>query len=114
MQSLSEWWSAFNWRPSLKSIKSAFRAWLIQPRSENCVRRGDRVLCSGSVTNKAEKARRLAIYYGQGSLTTAVDNNGNSYTSQQVDIGQANGGSQVQLMPELPTNFFLTFSAVEQ
>jgi hypothetical protein len=70
-------------------------------------------LCSGSVTNKAEKARNMGIYSGQ-EQTTAIDNEGNSYISQQVSIGQSNGISQVQLMPELPMNFFLTFSAVEQ
>jgi TolB-like protein len=80
---------------------------------KNCVRRGDHVLCSGSVTNKAEKARNMGIYSGQ-EQTTAIDNEGNSYISQQVSIGQSNGISQVQLMPELPMNFFLTFSAVEQ
>jgi TolB-like protein len=79
---------------------------------KSCVRRGDRVLCSGSVTNKADKARNFAIY--GGDWTTAVDNDGNSYRSEQIGIGQANGNTQAQLMPELPTNFFLTFPAVEQ
>jgi TolB-like protein len=79
---------------------------------KNCVRRGDKVFCSGSVTNKADKLRNVVIY--GGDWTTAVDNNGNSYKSDQIGIGQANGGAQGQLMPELPTNFFVSFPAVEQ
>jgi TolB-like protein len=79
---------------------------------KSCVRRGDKAFCSGSVTNKADKLRALVIY--SGDWTTAVDNNGNSYNSDQIGIGQANGGGQAQLMPELPTNFFVSFPAVEQ
>ena len=76
---------------------------------KSCVRRGDRVLCSGSVTNKADKPRTFIIYED----TTVVDNDGNSYKSEKIGIGQANGGTQTQLMPGLTTNFFVTFPAVE-
>jgi TolB-like protein len=79
---------------------------------KSCVRRSDRVLCSGSVTNKAEKARYFSITGGE--WTTAVDNNGNSYQTDHIGIGQANNANQVQLMSELPVNFFLSFPGIGQ
>lgn len=72
---------------------------------KGCVRRGDRIVCTGVVTNKANRARRFGIHDGNG-YTTAVDNNGNSYTSNEVFIG---GGWAAELMPELPMNFYLSF-----
>src|SRR4029077_5089605 len=49
---------------------------------KSCVRHGDRILCSGSVTNKGDKARDFYIMPGEGS-TTAVDNNGNALAADQ-------------------------------
>lgn len=73
---------------------------------KSCSSRGDRIVCSGSVTNKANKARPFQISNGYGS-TSAIDNNGNSYAVNQVGIGQGMGAD---LMPDLPMNFFLSFS----
>lgn len=81
---------------------------------KNCTRRGDAMLCSGSVANKAETARTMGIHVGSGDLTSAVDDNGNAYVSQRAGLGQMTGPSQLALIPDLPMNFFLTFSAPEQ
>lgn len=82
---------------------------------KSCVRRGERVLCSCSVTNKADKPRSIAMMSDRNQdWTTAVDNNGNSYRPEQMGIGQTNGVNRVQLMPELPTNFFVTFASIDQ
>ena len=75
---------------------------------KNCARRGDRIACSGSVTNKVDKPRYFLIGEG-GSWTTAVDSNGNVYNSDQVHVGQMDAGNAQQLMPELPVNFFVGF-----
>lgn len=80
---------------------------------KSCVRRGDRILCSGSVTNKGDKARDFYIMPGEG-VTTAVDNNGNTVAADQVHIGQLNGTNRVQMMPELPMNFFVGFPGADQ
>jgi TolB-like protein len=80
---------------------------------KSCFRRGERLQCSGSVTNKADKARNFTIGGGR-DWTTAVDNIGNSYPSDQAAIGQFGGQNYVQLMPDLPVNFFLQFPAVDQ
>jgi TolB-like protein len=76
---------------------------------KTCSSRGDRIVCSGSVTNKANKARPFQISNGYGS-TSAVDNNGNSYAVNQVGIGQ---GMATELMPDLSTNFYLSFPATD-
>jgi TolB-like protein len=76
---------------------------------KTCSSRGDRIVCSGSVTNKANKVRPFQISNGYGS-TSAVDNNGNSYAANQVGIGQGMG---TELMPELPMNFYLSFPATD-
>ncbi|HEY2393458.1 MAG TPA: FlgO family outer membrane protein [Candidatus Angelobacter sp.] len=80
---------------------------------KSCIRRGERLQCSGSVTNKADKARNFTIGGGQ-SWSIAVDNIGNSYPSDQVAIGQIGGPNSAQLMPDLPVNFFIQFPAVDQ
>jgi TolB-like protein len=72
---------------------------------KTCSSKGDRIVCSGSVTNKATKVRPFQISNGYGS-TSAVDNNGNSYAVNQVGIGQGMG---TELMPDLPVNFYLSF-----
>jgi hypothetical protein len=79
---------------------------------KNCARRGDRIACSGSVTNKVDKPRYFLIGEG-GSWTTAVDSNGNVYNSDQVHVGQLDAGNAQQLMPELPVNFFVGFPGAD-
>ena len=79
---------------------------------KNCARRGDRILCSGAVTNKADKPRGFVIRLGGGE-TTAVDNNGTSYVADQAHVGKSDGEPFQQLMADLPVNFFLTFSGVD-
>ncbi|HLI92069.1 MAG TPA: FlgO family outer membrane protein [Puia sp.] len=74
---------------------------------KTCSPRGDRVVCSGSITNKANRARHFQIMNGS---TSAIDNNGNSYAANQADIGQ---GVATDLMPDLPTNFHLDFPGVD-
>jgi TolB-like protein len=79
----------------------------------SCVRRGDRISCSGSITNKAAKARLLTIGRGmEGAMegTSIVDDNGNSFAAEQVSVGQPGASWQSQLMPDLPMNFFAVFS----
>ncbi len=43
-----------------------------------------------------------------------MDNNGNSLISDQVHIGQPNAPNRVQIMPELPMNFFISFPGADQ
>ena len=95
--------------PSLQTVQQNELQLVIK----SCGHRGESLLCSGSVTNKSEKAKNMGIYSG-GDNTSAVDNNGNSYSSERVSFGQLNGNSQIQLMPELPMNFFLAFSSPDK
>lgn len=76
---------------------------------KTCSHRGEQIACSGSVTNKANKARPFQISNGYGS-TNAVDNNGNSYPVNQVSMGQGMGAD---LMPDLPMNFSLSFPGTD-
>ena len=75
---------------------------------KSCVRRGDRI-CVWLNNHKAAKARLLAI--GRGiEGTSIVDDNGNSFAADQVSVGQPGASWQGQLIPDLPMNFFATFS----
>lgn len=81
---------------------------------KSCVRRGDHIQCSGSITNKANRVRGFGINSGLGlSGTTAVDNNGNSYASDRQRVGQMDAGGSAQLMPELPMNFYVSYPGVD-
>lgn len=73
----------------------------------DCAKQGDRIACSGAVTNRAAKARKFGL--GWQGETKAVDNNGNSYTSDQVHLGQPDGGNEQELIPDLPVNLFFAF-----
>lgn len=73
-----------------------------------CAAKGEHVICSGSVTNKNNKIRNFAVGIRQGR-TAIIDNNGNSYDSDRAAIGQMDGVNQTQLMPDLPTNFYIEF-----
>jgi TolB-like protein len=79
---------------------------------KRCVRTSERVLCSGSITNIASKARGINIRLGR-DWTLAIDNNGNSYTADQVAMGQIGGGYYAYLMPDLPMNFFIQLAAAD-
>jgi len=80
---------------------------------KSCAHRGGHLLCVGSVTNTADKPRQIGIAFG-GDSTSVVDNSGNSFASERVSFGQINGYPQIQLMPDLPSNFFLSFASPDQ
>jgi TolB-like protein len=78
----------------------------------SCAKRGDRIACSGTVTNKAAKARVFGIGRG-GDWTEAVDNLGNTYASDQTHVGQPDGWERLNVIPELPVNFFFSFPRLD-
>jgi curli biogenesis system outer membrane secretion channel CsgG len=77
---------------------------------KSCVRRAERISCSGSVTNKASKARQLVIGRHETEGTSIVDDGGNSFNVEQASLGQLGASESAPLMPELPMNFFVAFS----
>lgn len=75
---------------------------------KNCTGKSDHIICSGSMTNKSIKVCSISMLTGQ-SFTALVDNNGNSYAASGAAIGQMDGGRSSELMPDLPTNFYIEF-----
>jgi len=77
---------------------------------KSCRRTGQDVVCFGSVTNRAEKRRRVRL----GGRDEAVDNAGNQYTGSGVlvTLGAGQTRGQEELESDLPMNFLVRVKEV--
>ena len=75
---------------------------------KSCRRLDRNVFCAGSLTNRADKERRVGLGYS----SNAVDELGNQYNvgDNQLQLGSA--GQWQMLEPDLPVNFSVTVNDV--
>ncbi len=81
----------------------------------SCRIKGQDVACVVAITNKDENRRflRVCCWGGAGGSSTLVDDLGNEYRPQRMDLGAPGPLARQWLEPDLPINMSATFQKID-